>query len=172
MKFLNHYNGIFLFFIIFIIWAYYDAGKNCPCTINKEDIPKYCKRVEFYGIQLNHLYLYILLGICFPSYFYTLQLMGILWELVEIMLDKYPNFAMKYFNGCLATKPKNKKENPLYNYEVYRDEEKYVNPIDKLFNIENSKIHGWHGSVAEILTNMIGFFIGKIIYKNYLTLII
>ena len=28
--------------------------------------------------------------------------------------------------------------------------------IDKFFGIQNSRIHGWHGSVAEIVVNIIG----------------
>ena len=45
-----------------------------------------------------------------------------------------------------------------------------MNPIDKLFGIKNSKIHGWHGSVAEIIVNIIGFEIGRKLYEYKLKL--
>lgn len=48
---------------------------------------------------------------------------------------------------------------------VYRGEEKYLNPIDEFFGIQNSRIHGWHGSVAEIVVNIIGFAFGYMLNR-------
>ena len=42
-----------------------------------------CLRYEIYGVQPNHFVLFAALGYKFPEYFYTLQLLGILWELFE-----------------------------------------------------------------------------------------
>ena len=40
-----------------------------------------------------------------------------------------------------------------------------MNPIDKFFNIKNSKIHSWHGSIAEVVPNILGFILGIWINK-------
>ena len=50
-------------------------------------------------------------------------------------------------------------------YIISKNHNKYVNPLDRLFGIKNSKIHGWHGSVAEIVVNIIGFKIGSYLSK-------
>lgn len=156
----NSNHGVILFCIIFILSMYY-LGKKCPCN-NKNTS---CTRKEFYGVQFNHFVLYIILGILFPSYFFTLQILGILFELVEYYLDKNDNFVKKYIGGCLKFKPKNENNNELNNYTVYRNIPKYLNPIDKFFKIKNSTLHAWHGSVAEVFVNIIGFILGYII--NY-----
>jgi hypothetical protein len=52
-----------------------------------------------------------------------------------------------------------------YFYTVYRGIEKPLNYIDKLFNVKNSTLHGWHGSVAELIPNLIGFLIGYTINR-------
>ena len=60
-------------------------------------------------------------------------------------------------------KPNNVTNNDISNYTVYRNIPKYLNPIDKFFGIKNSTLHGWHGSVAEIVVNVLGFIIGYIL---------
>ena len=60
--------------------------------------------------------------------------------------------------------PNTKLNNNPVNHIVYRGEDKFLHPIDKFFGIKNSKIHVWHGSVAEILVNILGFYFGYIIY--------
>ena len=161
MQLYNNKNGIIVFCIFFLVWAYF-LGQSCPCTGNTK-----CIRKEFYGVQLNHVSLFIIIGILFPSYFYTFQLLGILWELFEHILEKYPILVTKYFGGCLQYPPAgySEKNNPHYNYTVYRGINKPRNYVDKLFNIKNSKIHGWHGSVAELIPNLFGFLIGYSINK-------
>ena len=169
MKFYNHKNGIIVFCILFLLWAFY-LGRNCPCSKNTK-----CIRKEFYGVQLNHLTLFVILGIFFPSYFFTFQLLGILWELFEHLLETYPVLVTKYIGGCLQYPPPdyNDKNNPPYDYTVYRGIKKPLNYVDRLFKINNSTLHGWHGSVAELIPNLIGFLIGyclnKYIFKKAFT---
>jgi hypothetical protein len=159
MKLYNSKNGIFLFSILFLYWVY-SYGKSCPCSINTT-----CIRKEFYGVQLNHFLLFVILGLIFPSYFYTFQCIGILWEIAEHILDVYPILVTNYLGGCLKYPPitYNEKNNPHYNYIVYRGIEKPLNPIDEFFNVKNSTLHGWHGSVAELIPNFFGFIIGHYI---------
>ena len=83
----NNNNGVILFCLIFLFWAY-SYGKDCPCSTNTT-----CIRIEFYGVQLNHFILFIILGLLFPSYFYTFQCLGILWEFAEHILDNNPNIV-------------------------------------------------------------------------------
>ena len=164
MKFYNNKNGVIIFCVLFLYWAY-SYGKMCPCTGNTT-----CIRKEFNGIQINHFFLFIILGILFPSYFYTFQCIGILWEFAEHILDKFPDLAVKYTGGCLQYPPPGYSENnnPITNYTVYRGIEKPLNYIDKLFNVKNSTLHGWYGSVAELFPNFFGFLLGY--YINRLTL--
>lgn len=155
----NNHNGIILVGILFLLAMYY-LGKKCSCTdINKTT----CIRKEFYGVQLSHLYFFIILGFLFPSYFFTIQLYGALFEAFEYYLDKNDEIVKKYIGGCLMNKPNNVSNNDISNYTVYRNIPKYLNPIDKFFGIKNSTLHGWHGSVAEIVVNIIGFIIGYIL---------
>ena len=58
-------------------------------------------------------------------------------------LDKNEDKVFKY-GGCLDKDIYNKK------YIIGLDENKYLNPIDRFFGIENSKKHMWHGSISEI----------------------
>ena len=81
------------------------------------------------------------------------------------MADINDDFIQKYIGGCLMINPGNLNNNPA-NHVVYRGEEKYLNPMDRLFGIKNSKIHGWHGSVAEIFVNLFGFCVGYAINKG------
>ena len=73
----------------------YYYSKGCLC----KDIDTKCTRNEFYGVQLNHFAFFIILGFLFPSYFYIIQLLGILFELFEYYLDKNNDFVIKYING-------------------------------------------------------------------------
>jgi hypothetical protein len=166
MKVYNSINGIFLFIIIFLSWAYL-LGKECPCNVEKEPS---CVRNEFYGIQLNHFVLFSILGLFFPSYFFTFQGFGILWEVLEFILDKNPILVIKYIGGCLKSAPPDyiHKNNHPSNYTVYKNIEKPLNIIDKFFNIKNSTLHVWHGSPAELVPNFFGFLLGMYINKHIL----
>ena len=106
--------------------------------------------------------MFIILGVLFPSYFYTFQALGILWEFAEHLLDVYPIYVIKYIGGCLRYPPSNynHSKNSLANYTVYRNIKKPLNPIDKFFNIKNSTLHRWHSSVTELVPNLFGFLIG------------
>ena len=147
---------IFVFSMVFL-------AVSCPC----DDISKTtCLRYEFYGVQLNHFTFFTLIGALFPSYFYTSQIAGILWEYLEYLADINDAFVEKYVGGCLMMNPNQKSNNDPANHVVYRGEEKYLNPIDRFFGIKNSKIHGWHGSVAEIFMNIAGFGFGYMLNRG------
>jgi len=156
MNLYNNDYGVLCFCTLFLYWAY-SYWTKLSCNKNTS-----CTRIEFYGIQLNHLILFIILGLLFPSYFYTFQGLGILWEFAEHILELYPKLVIKYIGGCLGYPPSNynHSKNSIANYTVYRNIKKPLNPIDKFFNIKNSTLHGWHGSVAELVHNFFGFIIG------------
>ena len=168
MNFYNNKNGIILTCLLFFIWFIYIALK-CPCNVKTI---KNCTRFEIYGIQLNHFIFFIFIGILFPSFFYTWMMLGIIWELFEFILDLYPNIVVNYIGGCLSYAPKNLNNNKDISKGVYiyRNQKKYMNPIDNFFGIKHSKIHGWSGSIAELVPNFLGFIIGSyinIFYNKY-----
>ena len=145
---------IFVFILLFIYWVY-SVGKNCPCP--SKNTGK-CYRLEFYGIQPNHIYLFILLGYCFPEHFYVLMLLGIIFEAVELYLDIYPDIVYKYIGGCLDKVPEGR------TYLIGKGG-RPDNIIDSLFGISNSKIHGWNGSILDIITNLVSFMYGAYLNK-------
>ena len=148
--------------ILFIVWVF-NMKNNCPCP-NKKNSRK-CYRLEYFGVQPNHLYMFAFLGYFFPNRFVVIQIMGIVWELFEYYIHKDKRI-LKVIGGCLDVLPNNKKLK--YNKEniISKNREKYYNVIDRLFNVKNSKIHGWHHSVAEIPVNIIGFSMGSFIKKQ------
>jgi hypothetical protein len=162
MKFYDNLNGLIIISLLFISTMLF-MGYMCPCDNDKNNR---CMRHEVYGVQFNHLIFCIFLGFYFPSYIFLLIIISTLWELLEYYMDKYEKFVMKNIGGCLMKNPNNK-PNYIYDYIVYKDEPKYLNPIDQFFGIKNSLKHGWHGSVAETLLNYIGLYIGYQINKKY-----
>ncbi len=152
---------------LFIVW-FFLLGKNCPCGYKNINKRKGCYRLEIFGVQTNHLYFFAFLGYFFSEYFYIIQSAGILWELFEMYLDKNEKFAFS-IGGCLAKKDYKLSKEWYYNYLVTEGKQKYVNPIDRLLGIKNSKKHGWHGSIAEIFVNLLGFSIGSYLNKNFNT---
>lgn len=170
MIFYNNVKGVVLVIIIFHLILFYYGKYICRCDNKNKNNSNYCYRKEILGVQYSHFIGFILLGLFFPSYFWTFQIMGVLWELLEILMDKNENYTIKLFGGCLSEKPKSKKNSgghgdSIYNFNVYKDTNKYLNPIDKYFNIKNSKIHFWHGSIAEIIPNVLGFWVGVLLNK-------
>jgi hypothetical protein len=151
----NNVNGVILVCIIFTLVMYHRGKIQCACNI----ITSNCYRREILGTQYNRFILFVFIGIGFPSFFWTFQILGILFEFFEMVLDKNEKWTMKNLGGCLSKGAKNIK-NSMYNFKVYKGIDKYVNPVDRFFNIKNSKLHFWHGSVAEIISNIIGFIIG------------
>ena len=157
----NSNSGFLLVGILFML-SMISLVLQCPC----DDISNSsCVRREFYGVQLNHFAFFAFLGFFFPSYVFLSQGLGIVWEYLEYLADINDPFIEKYLGGCLMHNPKpNSAKHPVH-YIVYRGEEKYLNPIDKYFGIQNSRIHGWHGSVAEIVVNIIGFAFGYMLNR-------
>ena len=151
----NNINGVIIVCISFVLIMYYRGKYMCSCDKNTTN----CYRREILGVQYNHFIFFIFLGTVFPSYFVTFQILGILFELFERMLYKNEKWTIQNLGGCLSKEPTNFK-NSIYNFKVYKGTNKYVNPLDKYFNIKNSKIFFWHGSIAEIIANIIGFIIG------------
>lgn len=161
MNFYNNNKGVILVCIFFLLIMYFGGKYGCSC----KEKTKNCYRLEILGVQYNHFYFFIFLGIVFPSYFWTFQILGLLWELLEIALDRNEQWAMKHFGGCFSDAPRENIENTIFNFKVYKGVEKYMNPIDKFFGIKNSKIHSWHGSIAEVIPNILGFILGIWINK-------
>lgn len=161
MRLYNTWNGLVLFGLIFTIYVV-EIMYRCSC---KTRAKSNCVRHEFYGVQLNHFVLFFFLGVTFPSYFYTLQIVGILFEILEGIMDYNDAFVMKYVGGCLAERPKELTDESLAYTIVYKNEEKYRNPIDRLFGIRNSQVHAWHGSAGEVVMNFLGFVSGYAINK-------
>ena len=166
-NFYNKPRGILLVFLLFLI-VMIITGIDCPCKY--KNARNECSRLEFYGVQYNHFIFFIFIGFMFPSYFFTWLILGILWEIFEYYLDKYPEIVFNYIGGCLSDSPKNfdHNNNHPYYYTVWKDIPKYLNPIDKYFNIQNSSKHGWHGSVAEIIPNIFGFAVGYLLNKLFI----
>ena len=169
----NKYNSIFSnktyemyalngFGILFVLWVL-SMKKNCPCP-NKKNSRK-CYRLEYFGVQPNHLYTFMFLGYFFPERFILIQLAGIVWEVFEYYIDKDIRI-LNTIGGCLDPLPKKNKLDYSKNNIVSKNREKYYNSIDRFFKIKNSKKHGWHHSVAEIVVNIIGFLMGRFINQQ------
>ena len=52
-----------------------------------------------------------------------------------MVLDKNEKWTIQNLGGCLSDRDKNIK-NSIYNFKVYKGANKYINPIDKFFNIK------------------------------------
>ena len=163
MNFYNNNKGVILTLIILNLIMIYYGKVICRCDRKS----KYCYRKEILGVQYSHFIGFVLLGLFFPSYFWTFQIVGIIWELLEILMDKNEKYTLELVAGCLSEKPEDQANNTIYNFNVYKGTEKYINPIDRYFNIKNSKIHFWHGSVAEIIPNILGFGTGILLNKLF-----
>ena len=147
---------LFVNLVLFVIW-FFSLGRSCPCKTKPQD-KQMCYRFEIYGIQVNHIYYFFLLGYFFPEYFIIIQTFGIVWELFEYYLDKNDKL-LSVIGGCLDKKPKVK--NWHTKQLVYANKEKNYNIIDRIFGIRNSVRHGWHHSVAEIVINILAFGMGS-----------
>ena len=152
-EFRNIPKNLVIFVVLFSLW-FLSFSKMCPCP-SKSNVNNSCKRVEILGVQYNHIYYFFLLGYFFPKHFYTVQALGVLWELFEYLIDirfRKDNSYLKNIGGCL---------------KIGHPKFKYVNPIDRIFNIKKSNVHGWHHSIAEIVINIIFFKLGQYIYFKY-----
>ena len=144
------YYLIIIFIIIFIQLYLYTI--ICNCNNNNKD-KGYCYRYEYKGVLISKILLLFILGLLFSEYYLIIFSIFILWDIFEMYLDYNDNIVLKY-GGCL--------DKDIYNkeYIVGYNEEKYLNSIDKFFNIKNSKKHMWHGSISEIIYGIIFFILG------------
>lgn len=137
---------------LFIVWILF-ISKMCPCPSTMKSNIR-CTRKEFLGIQYNHMYFFLLLGFLFPNHFFTIQSLGIIWEVIEYIVDvvarKNDNY-LKIIGGC---------------FHPNITERNIVNPIDKLLNIKKSTTHLWHHSFAEVLVNIVFFKLGQSMVSN------
>ena len=143
---------ILILIYIFAVFKLYLNTLICPCDNNRNK--GYCYRYEICGILPTKFITRFILGYFFHEYYIFIIPTIILFELFEIYLDKNEDIVTKYIGGCL--------DKDIYNINniVGYKEEKYLNTIDRLFGIVNSKKHIWHGSVAEIFYSLIFFSIG------------
>lgn len=142
------YYLIIIFIIIFIQLLFYTI--ICDCKNNNKNL---CFRYEYKGILISKILLLFILGLFFSKYYLVIFIIFILWEIFEMYLDRNNNIVFKY-GGCL--------DKDIYNkeYIVGYNEIKYLNFIDKFFNIKNSKKHMWHGSISEIIYGILFFILG------------
>ena len=146
---------------LFVMWVR-NMRIDCPCSKKKKQTYQ-CYRLEYWGVQANHIYTFAFLGFFFPEYFYVIQTTGILWELFEYYVHKNNN-VLKDIGGCLD--PPSKKSRYYKGSLIVKGREKEYNIIDRLFNIKNSTQHGWHHSVAEVVVNIISFLVGSHLKKH------
>ena len=99
---------LLLFGLLFIVFILINK-KDCPCNVPDEKLKDTCYRYEVFGIQTNHIYLYMILGYLFPEFLITVHIAGILWELFEMYLDHNEEFATQLFGGCLKEDKTNNK---------------------------------------------------------------
>lgn len=117
---------MFIFLIFFILW-FLSKSILCPCESSKlfgESLRKYkpkfyCNRLEFYGVQPSHLIVFSILGYVFPNNFIIIQLIGIIWELIEYIIDKNRE-SLLYIGGCLDKFNKFNKSNNKLIYKTVR----------------------------------------------------
>ena len=146
-----------LLWIIFLLLLM--TKRICPCDSTPSP---FCYRLEFYGVQYIHFFLFAVLGMMYPDKFYEVQAIGVVIEIVEYFMDKHEEATKNLLGGCFHDNPTpGKKQHPAF-FKVYRGESKYYNPIDKLFGIKNSTEHFYNGSVAELVPNVLGFLVGKL----------
>jgi hypothetical protein len=102
-----------------------------------------------------HLFIWIVLGFLFPDKFILAQLLGIFFEILElliVMFDNNTKIQKKILNiigGCLYY-PSNK-------YNEHHILDKFLGP--------HSKLHWWHFKLTDVIMNIIGFIIGINLYK-------
>ena len=158
----NSVHGILAFCALFLLGCRWYGKVACPCPARSGSPDLFCFRKEFYGAQLNHLALFIVLGAVFPDFFGTFMVLGFLFEISQAWLDHNEAFAISHVGGCLLERPAWWRPDKPYDTHVFAGETKPQNPIDAVFGIRNSRVHGWHGSMAEVLINAIGFVIGML----------
>ena len=141
----NNVKITIIIIILFILYYLY-RGRMCPCPNHLEG--NNCHGLEFYGLQINHLIFYFFIGYLFPTHFFTWQLLGFIWELLEFIPSYYPNI-LPYLGGCI---------------EKSKINDYYINILDR--GIPRNKYHFWHPKLSDLVLNLIGFGIGYILKNN------
>ena len=134
---------ILLIIGLFIFYYLIRGRYMCPCPNN--NTKNNCYRFELWGLQINHLVFYIVIGYFFPNKFYIWQLIGLLWEILEFIPIYYPKIVLPIIGGCVQPDRKNN----------------YINILDRW--LPHSKEHFWHPKLSDLILNIIGFYIGKYI---------
>lgn len=133
--------SILIIIILFVIYYIIRGNLICPCPSKHNK--NYCYRTELYGLQLNHLIFYIIIGYLYPKHFITWQILGIIWELFELLPTYLPNIFLPYMGGCI---------------QKDKVDKFYINILDRW--IPRNKEHFWHPKLTDILLNIIGYLIG------------
>jgi hypothetical protein len=113
-----------------------------------------CQEFQWYGLSLSHLLVWIGIGYLFPNHFLLTQVLGIVFELMElpiVLLDKYPEQQeriLKYTGGCLYYPPG---KSNIHHW------------IDNILGHHSDK-HWWHVKFTDVILNIIGFSIGYLLY--------
>ena len=128
-------------FIAFVV----SVGIVCPCPneIRSKDADFICFRDEN-DAAISHIAFFAFIGYCFPRRFFFWQILGILWELVELIVDANPHL-LKYTGGCAHLDVK---------------DENIGNIIDNALGKLPTQDHVWHPSFSDVFCNIIGFMIG------------
>lgn len=143
---MNTNTKILLVITLFIIYYLVRGRYMCPCPYPGNN---FCYRTEMYGLQMNHLLFYIIIGYLFPKYFLTWQILGICWELIEFLPTYYPHIFLPYIGGCI---------------QLDKRDDFYVNIVDRW--LPRSDEHFWHPKLSDILLNITGFMIGYFIIRK------
>ena len=126
--------------ILFTIYYIIRGRFMCPCPNPSEKMA--CYRTEIWGLQINHLIFYTIIGFLYPHQFITWQLLGFIWELLEFIPTLHPKI-LNYIGGCIQ-------KNKINHFTV--------NPVDQW--LPRDKKHFWHPKLSDIILNLIGFYLG------------
>jgi hypothetical protein len=144
-------NALLLFIVVFtvtakICWYIEDPQK-------RKEFGKFeCMRLVTNGLSITHLFTYTCLGIIFPKHFLAWQIAGILFELLQLTLDK------------LDTKTKHTILNIIGGRFTVQPEH---NPIDVWLHGPYTTQHWWHPKITDVFMNIVGFLIGQMIISLF-----
>lgn len=108
-------------------------------------------RFQYRGLSVSHLFLFTMLGMAFPNQFWTVQFMGVLFELANYAVTKIQASDTKrrilnIIGGSFAL-------GHGYIAEVHW--------LDRLVFGEYPTDHWWHPKVTDLFMNILGFMVGR-----------